>query len=179
MDLEKAELLAQELMKHHGLTDRGRNWSFKWDSAKARYGLCNWTERTISLSSYLTPLVDENKVRNTILHEIAHALCPGHHHDNVWKAKAIEIGCNGKRCSNSEEHIDKLKPWKGVCPNCSYTYYRHKKGKGACGKCCRGRYNPAYKLVWNRDLVFIKPLSITEQKPHPYQLSASPGQILP
>ena len=36
---------------------------------------------------------DPDEVRDTILHEIAHALVgPGHGHDAVWKAKCVEVG---------------------------------------------------------------------------------------
>merc|ERR1719221_1146271 len=47
------------------------------------------------------------QVRNTMLHEIAHALVGpskergGRAHDDTWKACAREIGCNGRRCSKT------------------------------------------------------------------------------
>ncbi len=41
----------------------------------------------------------DEEVKDTILHEIAHALVgKAHHHDDVWRAKALEIGCSGRRC---------------------------------------------------------------------------------
>ena len=39
-------------------------------------------------------------VRDTILHEIAHAIVgPGHGHDAVWQTAERRIGCTPKRCS--------------------------------------------------------------------------------
>jgi hypothetical protein len=32
------------------------------------------------------------RIRDILLHEIAHALCPTHGHDEVWSDKALEIG---------------------------------------------------------------------------------------
>src|SRR6185369_17904164 len=32
-------------------------------------------------------------ILNTIKHEVAHALTPGHGHDEIWAAKAHELGC--------------------------------------------------------------------------------------
>ena len=42
---------------------------------------------------------DEATIRDTILHEIAHALTPGQHHNDVWRRKATAIGCTGQRCA--------------------------------------------------------------------------------
>merc|ERR1711964_110891 len=43
-----------------------------------------------------------NIIKNTLLHEIAHAIAgQEHHHDKVWKKIALSIGCNGERCSKS------------------------------------------------------------------------------
>lgn len=63
-------------------------------------GCCNYTSKIINLSQeYVAcPAVTLDDIRNTALHEIAHALTPGHHHDDVWRQKALEIGCDGKRC---------------------------------------------------------------------------------
>lgn len=45
-------------------------------------------------------------VRDTILHEIAHAITPGAGHIQLWKDTAISIGCSGERYYNCEGTIE-------------------------------------------------------------------------
>jgi len=98
MNLNEAKGLARSMMAEHGLTE----WNFKFDTARNRLGLTRFSNKTISISKSLTFLNPESQVRNTILHEIAHALVgPSHGHNNVWRSKAISIGCNGQRTTNS------------------------------------------------------------------------------
>lgn len=54
--------------------------------------------------------VKREDIKNTILHEIAHALV-GHKegHNKVWKDKAIEIGCTGDRCCQRFYEISEYK----------------------------------------------------------------------
>ena len=87
--------LALKLMKKHKLTQEG--WTFQWDHAKTRYGLCNHTDMTIQLSKYLTKVCDEDVIKDTILHEIAHALDmeengTSSHHGLRWRKICVRIG---------------------------------------------------------------------------------------
>jgi SprT-like family len=98
MDLMEARALALELMKEHGL----EFWYFEFDNAKRRFGICRYNRRTIGLSRNLVLLSNKEQVKDTILHEIAHALVgPGYGHSWVWKRMALEIGCDGNRCYDS------------------------------------------------------------------------------
>ena len=101
MELKQASKLAIELIDKHGLLNRG--WHFAFDRANRRFGSCQYYRKRITLSKFLTELNSEQEVRNTILHEIAHALTPGQHHNHIWRAKAKEIGCTGDRCYSSEQ----------------------------------------------------------------------------
>jgi hypothetical protein len=142
MKLFDAKMLALELMDKYGLLDSG--WYFEFDQAKRRFGCCNYRIKKITLSAPLTELRDESFVRNTILHEIAHALVGGRNgHNHIWKAKAIEIGCNGDRCS-SDAHIQGK--WVGTCPN-GHVKHRHRKPSGSisCGT-CSNVYDPQYAI---------------------------------
>jgi hypothetical protein len=132
MELLQAEGLAIDLIIEYGLFDKG--WDFQFDRAKRRFGCCNYTKKRITLSEPLTKLRTEQMVRNTILHEIAHALVGHEHgHNKVWKAKAIEIGCNGDRCSGDV----RLEPkYIAYCPN-GHESPRHRKSnrRQSCGRC--------------------------------------------
>jgi predicted SprT family Zn-dependent metalloprotease len=146
MDLSKAETLAKELIKQHGLNEAG--WIFKFDNAKRRFGSCRYRSRIITLSKHLTELNDENRIRNTILHEIAHALTPGHGHNWIWKAKALEIGCDGDRCYSGKVVSTPESKYIAICKGCNYTHKKHRKPRAtsSCGNCSGGRYNENYKL---------------------------------
>jgi predicted SprT family Zn-dependent metalloprotease len=145
MNLFKAEQLAKELMHKHNL----RGWSFRFDNARRRFGRCSYSRKLITLSSALVAINDEAKVKDTILHEIAHALVgSGHGHDWVWKTKAIEIGCDGKRCYSSEDIRTPESKYFAICGGCGKTHKKHRKAKyeSSCGYCSGGRYNPTFKL---------------------------------
>jgi len=138
MKLFEAKQLATQLMDKHGLLTNG--WYFHFDSAKRRFGCCHYGHKRISLSRELVELNDEARVKNTILHEIAHALVGrGHGHNHVWRAKAIEIGCDGNRCYTSETTKTPEANYQAICPKCGHTHKRHRKPnrETSCGKCSR------------------------------------------
>ncbi|HRI96053.1 MAG TPA: SprT-like domain-containing protein, partial [Nocardioides sp.] len=95
MDLRDAFALAEYLLEVHGLDD----WDVAYDNAKRRAGVCRFADKTLGLSAPLTAVHSDDDVRDTILHEIAHALVgPQHGHDATWVAKARAIGSSGERC---------------------------------------------------------------------------------
>lgn len=90
--------LAKHLFEIHGLSS---SWKFEFDHAKSRMGVCRHRSKVISLSKYCitNPKIPMKEIKNTLLHEIAHALVGhAHHHNHVWKSKAVEIGCTGQTC---------------------------------------------------------------------------------
>lgn len=144
MDLAEARRLAAALMTQHGLTD----WRFTFDNARARFGVCRPDRREIGLSRRLTALSTEDEVRNTLLHEIAHALVgPGHGHDEVWRATALAIGCDGKRTDDLPEGAEG--PWEGRCPVGHVTHqHRRPTRVRSCGRCTPGVFDPRSLLEW-------------------------------
>ena len=94
------ELAAAE-MQLHGLTQQ--SWTVKYDHARARAGRCKHRAKVLSFSRNLIARGSPADMRNTLLHEIAHALAgPRHGHDRTWRALALRIGCNGNQCHNME-----------------------------------------------------------------------------
>lgn len=150
MDLLKARFLVRELMEKHSLIDKG--WYFDFDNARRRFGCCDSTYRKITMSKHLTLLNDEAEVRDTILHEIAHALVGAEHgHNQIWKKKAIEIGCNGKQYYDSSVVVTPPPNYLAICPNCKKEWKRIRRPttSHSCGKCC-STYNPKYKLEFKK-----------------------------
>lgn len=150
MKLNEAKDLAISLMKEHRILQQG--WKFDFDNAKRRFGCCNYRLKKITLSVFLTELNNFYDVKNTILHEIAHALCPKQGHNHVWKSKAIEIGCDGQRCYNSKKIETVQGNYIAVCIGCGTTHKRFRKPKrpNSCGHCSGGRYNETYTLNWKK-----------------------------
>lgn len=154
MDLQEAEKLARELMHEHKLNFDC--WIFQWDNAKKRFGYCNYREKVISISAPLTLLNSADHFKDTVLHEIAHALAPsGAGHNHRWKYIALAIGCNGKRCYDGDVVIPKMK-YTTLCPNCGKQGQRNRQGRAtACGRCCRqhngGRYTEKYLLTYTKN----------------------------
>jgi len=151
MNLRKARKLAIHLMSEHGAIARG--YTFEFNNSKRVAGICSYSKRTVELSKPLTLLADEADVRKTILHEIAHVLCPHHGHDNIWKQKLLEIGGNGNRCYSHESTLGQayvsIAKYKGTCPNGHVTgRNRFPKRKYSCGKCSPRVYDERYLITW-------------------------------
>ncbi len=132
MHLTDAYELACALMTQHGLS----GWTVEFDGAKKRAGICRFRERVIGLSAPLTRLHSEAEVRDTILHEIAHAMVgPRHGHGPVWRRQALAIGCSGERCVPSDSpRIEGS--WLGTCP-AGHTTDQHRRPARvkSCSRC--------------------------------------------
>ena len=144
MQPNDAAMLARRLMDQHGL----KAWSFAFDNAKTRAGVCRASTQVIGLSRPLTLLHDEAEVRDTVLHEIAHALVgPERGHDKVWRTMAQAIGCSGERCLTSVNgRIDAA--WVGTCP-AGHTTTRHRRPERvqSCAQCAP-RFDPTALWEW-------------------------------
>lgn len=144
METHAAGLMARRMMNEHGLG----HWLFKFDRrAVGRLGCCRHGEQTISLSEKIVRLTDESVIRNTVLHEIAHALVgPGHGHDHVWRRQALAIGCNGNRGHTVD--TSSLAPWLATCQCAGKKFRRHRlaaniRNCSACPDC-------KTKLEWQK-----------------------------
>jgi predicted SprT family Zn-dependent metalloprotease len=141
MNLYETAHLAKQLMREHGLTAAG--WSFGFDHAKRRFGRCNYTRKLITLSRPLVLLNAFDEVRDTILHEIAHALVPGTGHGPKWRLTCVRIGARPRRCYDDASVVSpprRVARYEMGCTSCGWwvTRYRRTARKYACKK-CRGR----------------------------------------
>jgi predicted SprT family Zn-dependent metalloprotease len=139
------EMLALAKMSEHGLD---AEWEFVFDSAKQRAGLCNYSDRQISLSRYIVDHHSIDQCVQVVLHEIAHALAgKSAGHGPNWKAKAKSIGYRGEKFTG-KEIAEQTARWIGECPS-GHRHYRFKSPKVqlACGYCGRG-FNPRHLITW-------------------------------
>lgn len=139
MNLYEAAHLARTLMNGHGLAD----WAFGFDHARRRFGACNYTRRRITLSRSLVLLNGIDEVRDTILHEVAHALCPGDKHGPRWRATCARIGATPKRCYTDDDVVSPPRTparFEIGCARCGWWTPRRRRtrGKYVC-RTCRGR----------------------------------------
>ena len=134
MNLWDADALAKQLIKQHKLS----RWSFGFNRRKKTLGLCNYNTKRIELSSHFVRDNDELAIRDTLLHEIAHAIAgPNAGHGIAWKKICLQIGASPQRTDNKA-----LMPkgnWVATCPSCKQEHTRHRKPlKGRtyyCKKC--------------------------------------------
>ena|ERR1022692_257858 len=143
MDTNSAALLIRQKMNEHGLND----WDWKFTNAIRKFGSCSHRMKTIILSKPLTELCTDDEVKDTILHEIAHALCPKEGHNEIWKAMAIQLGGSGNQYGPSGYNV----PYKyeATCKN-GHKYYTHRRSKSySCGYCSK-QFDPENILEYKK-----------------------------
>lgn len=87
---------ARELMDRHGL----RDWTLRFSGARTKLGECRARDKLILLSRMHAVKDTPERVTDTILHEVAHALAgPGAGHGPVWKAVAERLGATPRSCA--------------------------------------------------------------------------------
>lgn len=145
-DLVRLRAHAEELVARY----LDAPWSFRYDNAKRRAGLCDFTNQRVSLSRYLSARFDDETNHQTLLHEIAHALVgPGAAHGPQWKRKARELGYTGG-VTHRGETATELAPWVGVCPNGHVAHrYRKPTRTTSCARCAR-TFDARFTLRWMR-----------------------------
>ena len=153
MDTSEAKELAVSLMCKHALVSKG--WSFQFDESVRRFGLCSYRTKTISLSRTLVELNPIEQVRDTILHEVAHALAgPTAKHGRVWQLMAQSIGARPERCYSSDEVQTPTAPWQAVCQFCHRVIKRHRMSKRLALAWCScpvsAAQHPKVYLQWER-----------------------------
>ena len=136
MKLSSVQLLADRLLNEHELFEKG--WRFSFDRAKRRAGSCRFSKKEITLAKAYAEKECLKEINNTILHEIAHALVgPKYGHNEIWKQKALEIGCDAERC----HYVVFSKPkYKLTCGNNCFVVARYRVNQNflksrICSKC--------------------------------------------
>ena len=121
--------VAHYLLEKYNLAQQG--WTFCWDSAKRSAGQCDYRNKKISLSRHYVTLnvtTRPDRVIDTILHEIAHALAGWRaFHGTEWRAACERIGARPERCIQYGDVTMPEGRFVATCGGCRTTYSRHKK----------------------------------------------------
>lgn len=114
LDYRKGMDQARDLMDEYGLLD----WALRGSTRFRRtLGRCIWKDKVILLSCEYVRLNTWRSVRETVLHEIAHALVPEDPgHGEAWKAKARELGIGDSSCAS--EPVSQLIRFPIICASC-------------------------------------------------------------
>lgn len=135
--------LANDMLALYGLHD----WSFAFNRRKTQMGLCCYGPQRIELSFHFAERNSEEAIRETLLHEIAHALTgPGHGHDAVWEKKCLEIGAKPQRlCFDVDMPQGR---WQARCGCCGMLHTKHRRPKHPVGWYCTQCGKERGRLTW-------------------------------
>lgn len=131
-------------------TELDAGWSFRFDRARRRVGACEYRSQTISVSWYALPIASPEELRQTVLHEIAHAQAGREAgHGRAWVRAARRLGYTGGRTS-ALDMAAVYAPWVGICP-AGHVHYRYRRPTRptSCGV-CSGAFNPRRLIRWHR-----------------------------
>jgi predicted SprT family Zn-dependent metalloprotease len=126
MTLEEAEDLALKLMDKHYVLD----FDFRFENRKSSLGRCKYgRKKIIFLSRWYVlnnPIIH---IKDTILHEIAHALDfyerGTSDHGRNWKRIAREVGCTPRSCGKKTNKPNNHYRYVHTC-SCGKTYRKHR-----------------------------------------------------
>ena len=162
MDLPTAGQMALSLMREHGLLEAG--WSFGFNRGRRQLGLCRYDRKRIELSSHFVMGNGEVEVRQTVLHEVAHALVgpsgPGRRsrrfggadhsraHGAAWRAACVYVGIEPERLNRTA--TVPAGAWRAVCGGCGVEHQRHRRPMAGRGYVCRRCGPGAGELIFER-----------------------------
>jgi len=178
MTHDAALKLAETLLVEHNLSNKG--WQAKIRYNYGGLACCDYNKKQIGLTPKLVAWTDDAKIKDAILHEIAHALVGyGHGHDDVWTRKATEIGCTGD--ATMTIHTEELTAVKYTgskiqvsCPVCGLTPVEEMKSFELNGKKYT-TYKPCLHIGAKQ---ILKTANIADHRslkghaPYPYQVKS-------
>lgn len=125
------------------------SWSFAFDRATRRAGLCDYTRKRITVSRHLAERFDDDAIHQVLLHEVAHALAgAGVGHGPQWRRIARELGYVGGRTHDGPIADDRAR-WRGHCPRGhEFVRFRRPSRTVSCGRCSR-RFSAAAIITWH------------------------------
>ena len=109
---------AQKLFNHVQKTNLP-GWKLTCDNMTDKIGVCDYNTKIITLSTVFMRGANCNyaKVKKALMHEIAHALTPGHSHNDVWKNVCKNIGGDTRLAASM--NLPAMN-WSVYCKNCKW-----------------------------------------------------------
>ena len=163
-DLDATRAAALRLMDTLGRDLLGeplgaRGWTFGYDRARRRLGVCRIADKRITLSTTLTQRLPAADVDDTIRHEIAHAIDAERRgrsgHDATWRALATACGARPERCYAGRTPDDPTSAYVAACLRCGATspLYRQPVRARRCAACAepsvlRVTHRASGHVVW-------------------------------
>ncbi|WJZ28163.1 hypothetical protein NCTGTJJY_CDS0284 [Serratia phage 92A1] len=108
--VEQATEFCNELFKKHNLG----GWTFEVVSSQKKRNIatCWHGRQLIEFQDRYFFAMPASEVRDTIIHEVCHALCSFKEgHGPVWKAKCLELGCRPCATANLNAHPGFREDW--------------------------------------------------------------------
>jgi len=126
-------------------------WEIDFSNRKRTLGHCNCTKKLISISNAYLKTNTFPVMKDTLLHEIAHALqfekTGKTDHGKSWKSIARDVGCRPVRCADLKEVNLPSAKYIGTCPCCgNKTNFYRKVIKPYSCNICSNKYDPKFKL---------------------------------
>lgn len=124
-------------------------WSFGFDSAKRRAGLCDYTNSKITISKYFAQIHSVDETMQVVLHEIAHGICGKKAgHTKKWLTVAKSIGYRAEKFTGTQIAAETAR-WVGTCA-AGHAHYRYRKPTRpmSCAL-CSPKYSRFHLIGWN------------------------------
>lgn len=139
MDEKTARKMYKDLAREHGLLEKG--WKVMFNDRISSAGLCSDRKKVLYLSRKFLKDATNEQIRNTMLHEIAHALefdkWGESSHNWRFRNLCVEIGCDPDSNLNRETlYGNKYDKWTYTCKGCGAVVGTAKRLKNIDKRTC-------------------------------------------
>jgi predicted SprT family Zn-dependent metalloprotease len=131
MDQIKLILVASRLFCKHDLD----GWGVGFKPYCSTLARCDHDTKTIWFNDHYVEHSPENHVRDTLKHEVAHCLTPGHGHDEVWRAVAEKLG-TPPRALSDQGAVTRPGRYQATCLTCGRLFNKYRLPKYILGYYC-------------------------------------------
>src|SRR4051812_33438512 len=143
-DPAAVEAFAAALLAHYGLD----GWTFGWDNARRRLGLCDFRRRRISASRHFAARNGVSAIEDVVRHEACHVLVgPAHGHDETFRTMAVRVGCTPASCVRANLPPGRLV---ATCGGCLRSWRRHRRPQAGRKMWCRACGPELGLLAWQQ-----------------------------